>query len=184
MAKKETVDKISKSVDAAAAAQVTDMLYAQWGNLRGMLGKGLTEKPTDAEFDRMGMELVQKGKVMVTLSNGDQQEITIEQLRDSMTSLADNIDDKDKENGKKVQELLREQAAKLEKMRKDSAAMGKIKGAMAEAADENSGPLFGLSFGNAIGGLFSYLGKLLSWVFSGFQGEMPGFRDTIANYAA
>lgn len=180
MPSQQILNRVSDGVDRAAAGQVTDMLYAQWGNLRGMLGMGLPENPTPQEFDRMGLEMVRSGKVKVRLSNGQEREITIDQLRLSMESLADNLG----EDGRAVADQLREQAAKLEKMKKDSAAMGRIKNAMAEAAEENSGPIMGMSFGNLLGGLFSYLGKMLSWVFSGMRGEMPGFRDTMANYVA
>ena len=178
MANEALLKKISEPVDAAAAAQASEALAMQWGNLRGIVGMGLPENPGDGEFKTYGLELVQTGKVTVTLTNGDKREFTIAEIQESMRSLARATDDE------AVRKSLEEEAERLEKLKKSSSAMGKIKSAMADAAEENSGSLFGLSFGNAIGGLFSYLGKLLSWVFSGFKGEAPGFRATVATYAA
>lgn len=180
----EILKEVSDPVDVAASVKVSDMLMAQWNNLRATTGLALPERPTDAEFDRMGLELVQTGHITAKLANGKEQKLSADDLKKTMLELAADLEAQKADGWEAVSKKLRDEAEELDRLVKDSEAMKKIKRTMAKAAEENTGPIFGLSFGNAIMGLLSYLGNVVSWLFSGCKGECPGFRESVTGYAA
>lgn len=179
-AKPSAAQEAYAKTEAAIIEQVAIGLKTN-GNIVDMalLGGAVIEPPqSDAEYRRIAKELIENRKFKIKDSLGNETEVSIDKMDETLAKMAK---DQDPEAKAFYDKTIKNLGAKSfnEKI-PDASRRSKIAQAVSDSVEENTGTLpflGGASFMNALMGLFQ-------WIMSGFEGGFDGLKSNIANVTA
>lgn len=165
-------EKVSADTIAAGEEQTAVLLKKQFQNLAQLYPEIVVpESDNEAEYRRMGRELIDKRLITVSTKNGGTFPISL-----------DDLDQKDNDLGGAIKKS--RGVSNLQQLVPTRAQLEATAEAVSEGVEENTGLIKGTSLSNLIAGFFAWLGNILAWMVNGFKGDSPSLGDTIAKTTA